>query len=96
MLTRARMHMQQIRKMVGLAIYALRFKKDEERVAFVKSVMHDKEKRYVPLAPSLGLMLERYLSSKYMCTCMYECMYVCMQVCHAGQGETLCATRTIT
>jgi tRNA U38,U39,U40 pseudouridine synthase TruA len=49
----------QIRKMVGLAIFALRFKKDEERVAFVKSVIQDRDKRYVPLAPSLGLMLER-------------------------------------
>jgi tRNA U38,U39,U40 pseudouridine synthase TruA len=66
--------MQQIRKMVGLAIYALRFKKDEERVAFVKSVMHDKEKRYVPLAPSLGLMLERYASCAYTCMYMRTCM----------------------
>jgi tRNA pseudouridine(38-40) synthase len=54
----------QIRKMVGLAIFALRYKPRAQQVSFVKSVLHDKAERYVPLAPSVGLMLERVLFCK--------------------------------
>ena len=54
----------QIRKMVGLAIFALRYIDDASRLAWVKSVIQDSGVRYVPLAPSLGLMLERVLFQK--------------------------------
>eukprot|EP00960_Hanusia_phi_P046805 758052-Hanusia_phi.AAC.1 len=54
----------QIRKMVGLAIFALRYKGDAERVQFVFDVLNDQDRRYVPLAPSLGLMLDRVLFRK--------------------------------
>jgi len=54
----------QIRKMVGLAIFALRYKRDDERVQFVHDIVHDQSRHYVPLAPSLGLMLDRVLFRK--------------------------------
>ena len=54
----------QIRKMVGLAIFALRYVDDKSRLDFVKGVLECKSQRYVPLAPSLGLMLERVLFQK--------------------------------
>ena len=54
----------QIRKMVGLAIFALRYVPDASRVQFVKGVLESKAQRLVPLAPSLGLMLERVLFQK--------------------------------
>jgi len=54
----------QIRKMVGLAIFALRYVDDTSRLPFVKGVLIDKVQRFVPLAPSLGLMLQRVLFQK--------------------------------
>jgi tRNA pseudouridine38-40 synthase len=54
----------QIRKMVGLAIFALRYVDDTSRLSFVKGVLIDKVQRFVPLAPSLGLMLQRVLFQK--------------------------------
>lgn len=54
------MSLLQIRKMVGLAIYVLKYKEDNEQFSFIKAMINDTKRRYVPLAPSLGLMLERY------------------------------------
>jgi hypothetical protein len=45
--------------MVGLTIFALRHRAPAERGAFVREILKDSGARYVPLAPSLGLMLER-------------------------------------
>ena len=54
----------QIRKMVGLAIYALHYIPDETRLDWMKRVLDNRQQCFVPLAPSLGLMLERVLFQK--------------------------------
>lgn len=62
--------------MVGLAIYVLKYKEDNEHVPFIKAMINDTKRRYVPLAPSLGLMLERYDCHTAL-VCVHNFMSVC-------------------
>jgi hypothetical protein len=40
--------------MVGLAIFVMRYRDPSLRVQFVKNIINDPQRRYIPLAPSLG------------------------------------------
>ncbi len=49
---------------MGLTIFVLRYVHESSRVAFVKSILADKAQRFIPLAPSVGLMLDRVMFQK--------------------------------